>query len=329
VLTRDRSIGTPLPTARAIVHDLYGIRVRTPWPVTGVPAVRSSWDVEFLPGDPRTLDEAARHVDPAQRTAWVQHAVLPDGSRYRRWTGLFDFLVAPDARRIQARMLDRANEEALLAYLLVDGLSYSMVRLGHEPVHATAVLTDRGTAAFVGASGDGKSTLAALLVRDGCRLVTDDMLVLTHERAGCLAHPGPPRIKLYRSIAEAVFGGTCAGVPMNPVTEKLIVALGDRQTVRTPVPLTAMYLIDRDDRALCAGAAPKIDRLSPARAFPRVLAATTAHYPGDRERLARQLEFVSRLVSRVPVKTLAYRRDVDDAGILRDAVLADLDRTLN
>lgn len=329
MLTRDRPIVTSVPSDDPVVHDLYGIRVRTPWPVTGVPAVRRAWDVEFLPGNPRTLDDAAAHVEPAQRTATVQHAVLPDGSRYRRWIGLFDFLVTPDARRIHARMLDRANDEALLAYLLVDGLSYSMVRLGREPLHATAVLTDRGAAAFVGESGDGKSTLGALLVRAGSRLITDDMLVLTQEREQWLAQPGPPRIKLYRPIAERIFGSPCAGVPMNPVTDKLILALAARHTVRTPVPLDAVYLLERHDQGLGDGAAPAISRLPPARAFSRVLAATTGHYPSDRERLTRQLEFVSRLVSRIPVKILRYRRDFDDAGILRDAVLADLDRVVN
>ena len=327
MLTDDRLIAAPSPPRDPVVHELYGIQVRTPWPVAGVAATKQPWDAEFLRGDPAMLDEAAGYLDPAQRGQWAQHAVLPDGSRYRRWRGLFDFLVAPDARQIHARLLGGAHHEALLAYLLVDGLSYAMVRLGREPLHATAVLTDRGVAAFVGESGDGKSTLAALLVGGGCRLVTDDMLVLSHERDRCLAHPGPPRLKLYREIARRIFGSAADGVPMNPITEKLIVPLATGQTVRTAAPLIAVYLLGGEDRGCRAGGEPEICRLSPARAFPRVLAATTGHYSTDRQRLTRQIEFVSRLVSRVPIKTLSYRRDPDGMSALREIVRADVERT--
>lgn len=328
MLTINRDAGLPVQPDGPIVHDLYGIRIRTPWPVGGVPATEGGWDVEFVEGDAAMLADAAAHVDPEQRDRWAQYAVLPDGSRYRRWSGLFEFLVVPDARRIYARSLNRANDEALLAYLLVDALSYAMVRLGREPLHATAVLTDRGVVAFVGESGDGKSTLGALFVRHGFRLVTDDMLVLTHERDECMAHPGPPRIKLYRDIADRIFGDGYRGVPMNPVTDKLIVPLTDAQAVRQPGAIRALYLIG-GNRERCAGPHPFIRQLSPASAFPEILAATAGHYAFERDRLTRQFEFVRRLVERVPIKTLSYQRDKDNMPRVRDAVLGDLDRSVS
>jgi hypothetical protein len=289
-----------------------------------MPSANPDCDVEFVEGDDSLLDGAAAHVLPAHRSNWAQHAVLPDGSRYRRWRDLFDFLVTPDARCIHARRLNRTNEEALLAYLLVDALSYSMVRLGREPLHATAVLTDRGAIGFIGESGYGKSTLGACFVCHGCRLITDDMLVLTRDGAAWLAHAGPPRIKLYRPIADRIFGAGYRGVPMNPVTEKLIVPLTIRQSVREASPLAALYLIQPDRRR--APHRPTIRTLSPARAFPRILAATAGHYAYERDRLARQLTFVSALAARIPVKTLSYPRDTNWLESVRDAVLADVDR---
>jgi hypothetical protein len=272
--------------------------------------------------------DAAAHLKPAQLQQWSQGAALPDGSSYRRWTGLVEFVVTPDARRIYARTLDEANREALLAYLLVDALSYSMVRLGREPLHATAVLTDAGAVAFVGESGFGKSTLGALFVRDGFRLVTDDMLVLTPAPAAYLAHAGPPRLKLYRPIASRIFGDSDRGVPMNSVTEKIIIPLDEGQTLRDCTSLRAVYLICRPDERH-RGRRPVIRRLSPARAFPRILAATAGHYPFERERLTRQFEFVTQLVARVPIKTLSYPRDENNMNRLRDAVLADLNRPVH
>ena len=318
--------GLDAPPPMPVVHDLYGIRVRTPWPVSGVASQRGdSWDVEFVDGDRALLAQAAAHVPPHQAAWWAQYAALPDGSSYRRWTNLFEFLVMPDARRIHARTLNAdAHDETLLAYLLVDALSFSMVRLGREPLHATAVQTDNGVAAFVGDSGDGKSTLAALFVRGGGRLLTDDMLILSDEKDGFAAQPGPPRIKLYRDVATRIFGAGCHGVPMNAVTEKLIIALDDDQIARAPARLSALYLIHDDGGD--APARPVIRRLSPAEALPRILGAMAAHCPSGPERIRRQFDLVTRLVARMPIKTLSYRRQPDDMWPVRDAVLDDLAR---
>jgi hypothetical protein len=233
--------------------------------------------------------------------------------------------VAPDARRIQARALADANDEAFQAYLLVEGLSFSMVRLGREPLHATAVLTDRGVVAFLGDSGFGKSTLGALFVHGGSRMLTDDMLVLTEERGAFVAHPGPPRIKLYREIADRIFGNAYCGVPMNPATEKLIVPLNDEQRVKQAAPLGAVYLIGR--RVESPNSAVLIRALAPARAFPRVLAHTASHWAHDPARLKNQFHFVTRLVQQMPIKTLSYARDKGHMFRVRDAVLADLAQT--
>ncbi len=303
---------------------MYGIDIKTPWPVSGVPArTAGQWDVEFVQGDPDTLAAAAAHVPASQAQSWAQHAALPDGSTYRRWTDLFEFLVSADARHIQARTLKDGCEEVLVGYLLVDALSFSMVRLGWEPLHATAVLTKHGVVAFIAESGGGKSTMGALLVQGGCRLVTDDMLALTATHDRFVAEPGPPRIKLYRDIAMRIFGSARDGVKMNPVTEKLIIRLGADEVVREAHPLAAIYLIGEPQRAADPDG-PSIHRLSPASALPRILAATAAHYPSEPARLERQFKFVTALVSHVPVKSLSYHRNKDEMSRVREAVLADL-----
>ena len=308
---------------RPVVHSLYGIRIRTPWPVAGVKAIEGPWDVEFIEGDADTLSDAASHVPHEQSSNWAQYAALPDGSSYRRWTDLFEFLVTPDARQIQARTLSDVEDEAMLAYLLVDALSFSMVRLGWEPLHATAVVTNRGVAAFAGNSGAGKSTLAAAFMQGGAKLVTDDMLIMTHDGHDWLAQPGPPRIKLYRDMTRRIFGTAKRGVPMNAVTEKLISPLGPEQTVTAPAPVAGLYILNDDGST--TSQAPLIERLSPSRAFPRVLANTAGHYPFEPARLTRQLEFASRLVRDVPVSALSYERKTDEMLHVRDAVLTDLE----
>jgi hypothetical protein len=189
------------------------------------------------------------------------------------------------------------------------------------------VATPHGAAAFLGESGDGKSTLAALFVHGGFKLLTDDMLILTAEGDRFLAQPGPPRIKLYRDIANRIFGAGYRGVPMNAVTEKLIIPLSTHQhIVRQPQALTALYLIHHDKDSGRLDGRPVIQHLSPAEALPRILAGTAGHCPSGADRLQRQFAFVTRLVQHVPIKTLSYRRNEDEMFLVRNAVLADLAR---
>jgi hypothetical protein len=309
------------PRTGSVVQDLYGIGIRTPWPIAGVAArTTGTWEVAFEQAELEAFAEARRAVPDHLKGHWTQGAALPDGSRYRRWEKLFEFLVAPDGRQIRARFLPDSSEEAFLAYLLVDALSFSMIRLGREPLHATAVHTDAGVVAFIGESGDGKSTLGALFVQSGMPLVTDDMLVTTAEGDRFVAHPGPPRIKLYREMARLIFGDGWQGVPMNPATDKLIVPLDEAQAPRRPGALRALYLIGTGHSG------PEVRRLRPAEAFPRILAATASHWADDPARLKAQFAFVTRLVERVPVNTLVYPRNRDQMALVRDAVLADVAR---
>jgi len=306
------------PAADPVVHRLYGIRIRTPWPVRGVAEFEEDWDVEFVADGAEELARAAAFVPSEQACRWAQYAALPDGGAYRRWNSLFEFLVTPDARRIYARLLSGVDHEAMLAYLLVDALSFSMVRLGWEPLHGTAVLTDRGVVAFLGDSGAGKSTLAALLVARGAQLVTDDMLILTRDRETWLAEPGPPRLKLYRAMANITLGSTSGSVRMNPETTKLIVPVSATTEAR---PRRTIYLLSNDDEPACR---PSLRRLTPGEAFLRVLAHTAGHYPSDAVRLERQFTFVTTLVQQIPVKAFSYPRDTAAMRDVHDAVLADV-----
>lgn len=69
-------------------------------------------------------------------------------------------------------------------------LPWAAVLQGREVFHAGAVVVGDAAIAFVGATGAGKTSLAARALLAGARFVTDDVLAL--ERAGdaVLAHPG-------------------------------------------------------------------------------------------------------------------------------------------
>lgn len=318
------SSAAAITVSPTFLHQLYGCVIRSPWSLINVPRFEGhDWAVEFVEGEPATFAAAASHIPLRHKGKWYQAAALPDGSSFFRWQRLFEFIVSPDARRILVRCHRHANEEGLQAYLLTQALSFSLVEFGQEPLHATAVLTDWGAVAFMGESGFGKSTLGALMVEAGCPLVTDDMLVLTGSGDGFAAFPGPPRLKLYRHVADRIFGERYRGIQMNPTTQKLIIAMNKEQAVTEPVVLRAVYVIG-DPAANSSSPAPCIERITQGKAFPLVLSGTLNNWIIDSARLQRQFRFATELARAVPFRQLSYPRDHDQFAMLRDAVLADV-----
>jgi hypothetical protein len=70
---------------------------------------------------------------------------------------------------------------------------------GIVPLHASGVLTDRGALLFAGASGVGKSTLAAALSLRGFPVIADDIAAITLDSQGkAKVLPGIRRLKLWK-----------------------------------------------------------------------------------------------------------------------------------
>jgi hypothetical protein len=176
---------------------------------------------------------------------------------------------------------------------------------------------------FVGDCGYGKSSLGAAFLTGGHPLLTDDLLVVTPERDGYVAHPGPARIKLFPHVARAVLGDTADGTPMNDLTPKLVIPLAGAGLTHAPAaaPLAALYVLapPRARRAAIA-----IHRLSPRAAFVELVRATFNTLVLDPPRLARQFELAARLALAVPVKLLSFPRALHRLPAVRAAIEADV-----
>lgn len=86
------------------------------------------------------------------------------------------------------------------AYLLGAVFMVLCQQRGLLPLHASAVSAGRGVAAFLGRSGQGKSSLAAHLARRGFRVVADDVCLIDPTQPGqVMVTPVAPWLKLWRS----------------------------------------------------------------------------------------------------------------------------------
>ncbi len=133
--------------------------------------------------------------------------------------------------------------------------------------------------------------------------------------AEILAHPSYASTRLWPESAGALFADRAALPLASPRTAKLRAAL---PAASEPMPLRRVYLIQPGDGA------PVITHLSRRDA----LVALTAHLyrldTTDRTRLEGELDLLEKVVSRVPVARLSYRRAYADLPAVRAAILADL-----
>ena len=268
--------------------------------------------------------EASRslHLHPDSES-FYQTRFLQDGSTYVRWEGVGEFLISPDGRRITGRRCAETREESFEVYLLGQALSYALVKLGFEPLHATAMVVNGEAAVLLGSSGFGKSSLAACFLEAGHHLLTDDLLILLPSGRGIMAYPGPPRIKLFSKLARRFLHEASSGAAMNLESKKLILPLHHAQSFREPVPLRGIYAL-LPPRSSSRRHAVVISVLPPRESFIALVKNTFNYRIVDPARLQRQFDAAARVVSVLPVKKVSYPRILARLPVVRDALLADL-----
>lgn len=164
----------------------------------------------------------------------------------------------------------------LRLYLLGSGFAAILHQRGLLPLHANAVIVAGRAIGFMGHPGAGKSTLAAWFHDRGFDVLADDVCVVTAGPDGRpLAHPGIPRLRLWREALEA--SGREASAYERSLDDL------DKYTVPTnleralpAVPLSHLYLLEK------AGEEAAIDRLEGAAAVEAMVANT---YRGSYVRL--------------------------------------------
>ena len=303
-------------------YRLYGLTLqsRLALPCRSVRATRP--DVRLIAGSASRFAGARRLGPPPRR--WFHAHTFDNGTRYLRWAGNFEFLVSRDGHRILYRRLAHATPESLAVHLLGHVLSYSLLARDVDPLHGTVVAVGSRAIALVGDCGRGKSTLAAALLAGGCRVVTDDLVAVRRHRDRWLVDPGIPRLKLAPRLATRLLGSDLRFGLMIHGAAKRVVPLSPTQTVPTRLPLSAIYVLAEPERA--SGRNVVVEPLVARDAFIEVIRAAFNLVVLEPARHASQFAFARRLAADVPVRRLAYRRDIAELPAVCHAVLADAAR---
>jgi hypothetical protein len=155
------------------------------------------------------------------------------------------------------------------SYLMGNLFAVLCHQRGLLPLHASAIATPQGAVAFLGASGAGKSSIAAFLARRGHRILADDI---------CLVDPAAPRdrrvlpmapwLKLWSATLDAM-GESSQGLPrIFSDDEKYRYVL---QQPEAPTPLAELILLERAEDQTEDQGVTSFEALAPVHALHAVL----------------------------------------------------------
>jgi hypothetical protein len=247
----------------------------------------------------------------------IHFHTLEDGSRYILWRDNFEFHLSPDSRTVTGLSMDGNPEAALKTYMLGHLLSFVLLGLGKETIHAASIVTGNQAFALVGDSARGKSTLSAAFLQAGYTLLSDDFLVVSPHGDSYIAYPGIPRIKLYERVAKHLIAEGKQGTPMT--THRRTKMVYPVQGVPTePVPLRTFYAL-ASPKNLAGLKGVRIETLSEKEAYLELTENSFNVSVRTPERLASQFQWATALVKKVPVKRLSYPRVME---ILPDVIAA-------
>jgi hypothetical protein len=177
--------------------------------------------------------------------------------------------------------------------------AYVLSISGNLVLHASAVEVYGGALAFIGYSGQGKTTLAALFCAAGYPLVTDDVLpVVVDDLGGVSCVPGGILLRV-RPKAEAVISHFSGDVPKRATADgRHGVSPPLTELARLPLRAAVVPQPDREHQDCDSRRLGLVEAVMTLTRFQRIEGWKSAH------ELRAQFTLISRVVASVPVLTV-------------------------
>jgi len=284
-------------TSGAVYH-CAGLKVRSPLALSA-PTVGGPADVEVIEGVVRPVPYerpsadviAERVVDGVAWYTFARRGETVVGRIYR----LADFIIDTRSRQVVFHRDPTCAPEVVAILLSGTVTAYLLSAEGGLVLHASAVEVDGKAVAFVGLSGQGKTTVATLLCTGGYLLVTDDVLPVNAQGGEVTCVPGGIELRV-RDKSQELADWLASDVPRRRTAdERLAMAVPVTRADRLPLATVIIPWPDRQfsevsARRLSAGEAA----MSLAR-FQRVEGWTSPKV------LRAQFEAITAVVGSVPV----------------------------
>ena len=182
-----------------------------------------------------------------------------DGGYAGRMPGIADFVIDSDLRRVVCHPAVTGRSQVIPIVVPGTVTAFLLSVAGRFVLHASAVELGGRSLAFVGPSGQGKSTMAAMFCASGAALVTDDVLPLEFGNGDATAGAATAGavagdVRCIRSGREIRLREKAASLADRFGAEALVRVTADERHAVAPIT-TAL-----DRPPLCAVVLPRPDR---------------------------------------------------------------------
>jgi hypothetical protein len=313
----------------------YGLTVESNVPLPGLPATEAG------PTDVK-VDFVLAHERPKVDSTWTTVGQL--GSAWQAWRApgaagsrLRLQVVGPSGSWGEFRIEDGGeivrvtlDEWAVLddacEALITSIFSCVLAQRGLTCLHASVVAVEDRVIALVGASGDGKSTLALALVQRGGRLLADDVAAISLRAGDCWVAAGRPALRIPPDSAASL-GATFTELRSvwtiaSPDGGKRYYEVDANRRVPDPswLPLAGVFLLG----PRCRGGPARARPVVPADLLPALLANRHMAQVLDQAGHRRDFACLAALVRRVPARELIRPDDLATVSAVADAVAVDV-----
>lgn len=171
-----------------ITYAAYGLRICSALPLPELATAEGEPDIYVRFG--AVAGPPPRHPP----LDYDIYATADEIQLYWRDVGRFS---VKNGREIAIDPITTVEERTLRLFVLGPALAIVLHQRGYLVLHASATELHGHAVAFLGGSGWGKSTMAAVLHGRGHNFLADDFAVIRQEASGPMLFPGFPQLKLW------------------------------------------------------------------------------------------------------------------------------------
>ncbi len=177
----------------------YGLGIRSDFAIPEFVEADAGWDVTIQMGRDRTISEYVSET--ALEHPWALKLSPDEAIAYLKTIGVFR---VEKGERITVIPESDASEAMIRFCLVGNVMAMALYQRGLLVLHASVVDIGGEAVAFLGVSGEGKSSTAAAFLACGYPVLTDDVAPVASNSTRPTIIPGFPQIKLSRAVANVL-----------------------------------------------------------------------------------------------------------------------------
>jgi hypothetical protein len=235
--------------------------------------------------------------------------------------------IHPDGTRVEVaeRLRGQIDMHGLGIVLSSLVAAFVLHHRGIPCLHTSSVVTPSGTAAFLGQKRQGKSTMAAAFLRQGAKLLTDDMLPLIQHGDTIQGLPSLPLMKLWNNSVEHTLEIADDLPPIAPNSNKKLLVLDDRYVFADePQPIHAFYVLDRFDVAERGHNDVVIRSQTVREGLVTLIEQSSLRSHLSPQEIAALIPFYIQLLNQSPVRIISFPTGFEYQHAVYQAILDDL-----